>query len=124
VLTPPTGKVDGLISNLFKPENSRRNLPDTNEETVNEYLHISALQRWRLPQVQHDLAEDKDSPLQSYRPPNPAALISERKGKKLDVAGGHGEVMAANEIPGADRGERLTQSHQGRVHLKARPHGA
>lgn len=99
VLTPPTGKIDGLIRNMFKPENSRRNLPDTNEETVNEYLHISALQRWRLPQVQHDLAEDKDSPLQPYRPPNLAALISGRKGKKIDVVGWDGEVMAANEIP-------------------------
>src|SRR5690606_20399982 len=76
VLTPPTGKVDGLIRNLFKPENSRRNLPDSNEETVNEYLHISALQRWHLPQVQHDLAEDRDNPLQAYRPANLAAAIA------------------------------------------------
>src|SRR5690554_7114302 len=99
VLTPPIGKIDGLIRNMFKPENSRRNLPDTNEETVNEYLHISALRRWHLPQVPHDLAEDKDSPLQPYRPPNLAALIKERKEKNIEVAGWDGEVMAAEEIP-------------------------
>src|SRR5690606_11351017 len=66
VLTPPTGKMDGLIRNLFKPENSRRNLPEKNDETINERLHISALQRWQLEQVAHDLAADKDAPLQAY----------------------------------------------------------
>lgn len=70
VLTPPTGKMDGLIRNRFNPENSRRNLPPTDEETVNECLHISALQRWQLPQVAHDLTEDKSAPLQPNRPPN------------------------------------------------------
>jgi len=85
VLTPPTGKVDGLIRNLFKPENSRRNLPEKNDETVNEYLHISVLQRWRLQQVAHDLAEDKDAPLQAYRPPNLNALLQQARTNPIPV---------------------------------------
>lgn len=103
VLTPPTGKVDGLIRNRFKPENSRRNLPPKNEETVNEYLHISALQRWRLKQVPHDLAQDKDNPLQAYRPPNLAAVIEQvaatDSGKSIPVVGWDGEVIQPETVP-------------------------
>ena len=103
VLTPPTGKMDGLIRNLFKPENSRRNLPPQNEETVNEYLHISALQRWRLKQVPHDLAQDKDSPLQAYRPPNLAAVVEQVRatgsGKSIPVVGWDGEILQPELVP-------------------------
>ena len=103
VLTPPTGKMDGLIRNLFKPENSRRNLPPASEETVNEYLHISALQRWRLKQVLHDLAQDKDSPLQAYRPPNLAAVVEQvratNNGKNIPVVGWDGEVLQSESVP-------------------------
>lgn len=96
VLTPPTGKLDGFIRNRFKPENSRRNLPPKNEETVNEYLHISALQRWQLPEVAHDLAEDKDAPLQPYRPANLSALIQHAQDNPelMPVIGWDGEPLS------------------------------
>ena len=93
VLTPPTGKVDGLIRNLFKTANSRRNLPEKNDETINEYLHISALERWHLEEVAHDLAEDKDAPLQPYRPPNLAAAIEHARTTPIPIVGWDGERM-------------------------------
>ena len=101
VLTPPIGKVDGFIRKLFKPENSRRNLPPKHEETINEYLHISALQRWHLEQVPHDLAEDKDGPLQAYRPPNLAAVMDQVgvTGNKVPVVGWDGEILQPESVP-------------------------
>ncbi|MBI4970029.1 MAG: DUF2235 domain-containing protein [Rhodospirillales bacterium] len=73
----------------------RRNLVPKGLTTVNEYLHISALQRWNLPAVLHDCPEDSDGKPQPYRPVNLAAVVNaaNRGGKApIDVVGWDGEV--------------------------------
>lgn len=102
VLTPPTGTLDGLIRNRVNPAHSRRNVPKPGEETVNERLHISALQRWQLEHVQHDAPVDKDIAPTAYRPPNLAALIKQATGQEattIPVVGWDGEVIPLGEVP-------------------------
>src|SRR5690554_2665844 len=91
VITPPTGKLDGLIRNNVSLANSRRNSPNPDEETVNERLHISALQRWQLEHVQHDAPVDKDIAPIPYRSPNLTAVIKQAPGKTIPVVGWDGE---------------------------------
>lgn len=98
VLTPPIGKFDGFIRNTLTPNNSRRNTPMANEETINECLHISALQRWQLENVLHDVGEDKDKPLKPYRPPNLAAVIQQARSEPVPVIGWDGELIAPENI--------------------------
>lgn len=105
VLTPPTGTLDGLIRNQVNPAHSRRNVPKPGEETVNERLHISALQRWQLEHVQHDAPVDKDIAPTAYRPPNLAALIEQATGQEattIQVVGWDGEVIPPGEVPWPD----------------------
>lgn len=105
VLTPPTGKLDGLIRNRVEPVNSRRNLPKPGEETVNERLHISALQRWQLEAVQHDAPEHTDVSPTPYRPPNLAELIRQNRhatASKIPVVGWNGEIIAEDQVPWPD----------------------
>lgn len=97
VLTPATGTLDGLLRNNLKPLHSRRNLPKPGEHSINERLHISALQRWQLPHVQHDAPEDKDITPQAYRPPNLAAVIQHSRSPSptapIPVVGWNGELV-------------------------------
>lgn len=103
VLTPPTGRFDGLIRNRMKPANSRRNLPKPGEQTINERLHISALQRWQLQAVQHDAPEQGDAPPGRYRPPNLAQVIAQARRQThadaVAVVGWDGEVMPSEQVP-------------------------
>lgn len=103
VITPPTGKLDGLIRNNVSLENSRRNTPNPQEETVNEYLHISALQRWQLEHVQHDAPVDKDITPTPYRPPNLTAVIKQASlqppGKTIPVVNWDGEPIPPEQVP-------------------------
>lgn len=97
VPTPATGRVDGLIRNNVSPEYSRRNAAKPDEETVNERLHISALQRWQLEHVQHDAPVDRDIAPVPYRAPNLAAVIRQRwlpDAVSVPVVGWDGELIA------------------------------
>ncbi|PRB75432.1 DUF2235 domain-containing protein [Pseudomonas sp. MYb185] len=99
VITPATGKLDGLIRNNVSLTNSRRNSPNPEEETVNERLHISALQRWQLEHVQHDAPVDKDIAPAPYRPPNLTAVIKQAPGKTIPVVGWDGELIPPEQVP-------------------------
>ncbi len=102
VLTPPTGKLDSLIRNHISLVNSRRNAPKPGEETVNERLHISALQRWQLEQVQHDAPADKDTDPTPYRPPNLTAVIKQAQTQQsatIPVVGWDGKLIPPEEVP-------------------------
>jgi len=103
VITPPTGKLDSLIRNNVSLANSRRNSPNPEEETVNERLHISALQRWQLEHVQHDAPVDKDIVPIPYRPPNLTAVVKQTHlqapGKNISVVGWDGELVPPEQVP-------------------------
>ncbi|UAW99454.1 DUF2235 domain-containing protein [Halopseudomonas nanhaiensis] len=102
VLTPPTGRLDALIRNRVKPLHSRRNQPRPGEQTVNERVHISALQRWQLEAVQHDAPEHKAIPPVPYRPPNLAEVIRQARlapGKRpVTIVGWDGEPIPAAQV--------------------------
>lgn len=97
VLTPASGKLDALIRNNLKPQHSRRNLPKQNEHAINERLHISALQRWQLQQVQHDAPPHKDVTAKAYRPENLQALIkhasNQSVAESITIVGWDGEKL-------------------------------
>ncbi|WP_285275066.1 DUF2235 domain-containing protein [Halopseudomonas bauzanensis] len=102
VLTPPTGKLDGLIRNNISLANSRRNSPNPGEETVNERLHISALQRWQLEHVQHDAPVDKDIDPTPYRPPNLTAVLKQARTQPsatIPVVDWNGELIPPEQVP-------------------------
>ena len=62
-------------------------------ETVNEMLHVSALERWDK-EVVHDGKK------QRYRPSNlEAAIRDHAAGKKLPVAGWDGEIIPDANCP-------------------------
>ena len=101
VLTPPTGKLDSLIRDHVSLANSRRNSPKPGEETVNERLHISALQRWQLQHVQHDAPADKDIEPTPYRPPNLTAVIKQAQAQPsttIPVVGWDGELIPPEQV--------------------------
>tara|TARA_R110000796_G_scaffold54365_1_gene127187 strand:- start:47119 stop:48384 length:1266 start_codon:yes stop_codon:yes gene_type:complete len=103
VLTPATGKMDGMIRNNVNPLHSRRNIPKEGEQTINERLHISALQRWQLKQVEHDAPEDKKAAPTPYRPPNLAEAIKQVSPPlakaTVPVVGWDGELIPAEQVP-------------------------
>jgi uncharacterized protein (DUF2235 family) len=102
VLTPATGKIDGLIRNTLKLSHSRRNMPKAGDHSINERLHISALQRWQLEHVQHDAPEDKDIEPKAYRPPNLAAMIKQARNpaseEPIRVVGWDGELIPEKAV--------------------------
>ncbi|QIB53310.1 DUF2235 domain-containing protein [Pseudomonas sp. OIL-1] len=103
VLTPATGKIDGLIRNNVNPLHSRRNIPKEGEQTVNERLHISALQRWQLKHVEHDAPERRPIPPTPYRPPNLTEVIKQIRAHPaaatVPVVGWDGELIAPEQAP-------------------------
>lgn len=103
VLTPATGKMDGLLRNNLNPAYSRRNIPGQGEQTINESLHISALQRWQLKGVEHDAPANKHRALSPYRPANLGEVIKQIQSQTLPegipVVGWEGERLPEEEIP-------------------------
>lgn len=92
----PEGKGLGeWFRNKF-PDLDRRNIPPEGLQTINEMLHVAALERWARPVV-NDCPEDKDGKPGDYRPPNLAAVIRARQdGRSLPVVGWDGDVLAEN----------------------------
>ena len=73
----------------------RRSIVPGNVQTINEMLHISALERWRLPSVAHDTSGKPGDRLQPYRPVNLAAVIEKAN---LPVVGWDGKPVAGDAV--------------------------
>lgn len=81
------------------PALDRRNIPPDGLETLNEMLHVSALERWSR-HVVHDCPEGKNCGTSNYRPPNLQALIRARQnGYAIPVVGWDGKVMDDGAVP-------------------------
>ena len=63
--------------------------------TINEMLHLSALDRWRLDEVLHD-AMGKNGQKVPYRPPNLQAIINKRN---VPVVDSNGDVIPQDLVP-------------------------
>jgi hypothetical protein len=97
--TIPRGKGFGeWFRNTF-PDFDRRNIPPDGLKSINEMLHVSALERWARP-VMHDCPEDKNCALRDYRPPNLEAVIrARRESRSIPVVGWDGDVLADDKVP-------------------------
>ncbi|HEX6995268.1 MAG TPA: DUF2235 domain-containing protein [Gammaproteobacteria bacterium] len=80
----------------------RRNLMPEGMRTVNEMLHISALDRWALKAVLHDASKPTDKQ-RLYRPPNLEAVI---RARNIAVVGRDGERLPADIVPWPSHDER------------------
>ena len=97
--TIPKGRGFGEWFRTKFPALDRRNIPPEGLETVNEMLHVAALERWTR-RVMHDCPEDKDGEPCDYRPPTLEAVIRARQdGRAIPVVGWDGEVMAEVAAP-------------------------
>lgn len=97
--TVPKGKGFGEWFRTKFPALDRRNLPPENVETMNEMLHVCALERWTQP-VMHDCPEEGDAKPGDYRPPTLEAVIRARDdGHSIPVIGWDGEVMPEKSVP-------------------------
>jgi len=96
----PEGKGFGEWFRRTFPPFDRRNIPPNNLRTVNEALHVSLLDRWRLPQVPHDCRDEADARRVRYRPVNLAAAIkAHRAGRTTPVVGWDGELLDPAQVP-------------------------
>lgn len=73
----------------------RRSIVPDGLETINEMLHIAALERWNLPQVPQDTSDDAEDKQRPYRPVNLAAVAAARN---IRVVGWTGECVQ-EDIP-------------------------
>lgn len=82
------------------PKYDRRNVPPDGLRTVNESLHVSLLERWRLPEVLHDCRDGSGNCLRRYRPVNLAAVIEAHHAGRcsVPVVGWDGEELAGPEV--------------------------
>lgn len=72
----------------------RRNIVPNDLHTINEMLHVSALERWKLPGVLHDAKKGKGKK-QPYCPVNLEAVI---RTQKTPVVDWNGEPIKANVL--------------------------
>ena len=96
----PKGKGFGeWYRETFKKFDRRSILPE-GLKTLNEMLHVSALERWRVPVV-CDCPEDKQCKPSDYRPVNLAEAIRKQLDGSitLPVVGWDGNVLADNQAP-------------------------
>tara|TARA_R110000850_G_C9990205_1_gene466943 strand:+ start:5081 stop:6331 length:1251 start_codon:yes stop_codon:yes gene_type:complete len=97
----PTKGADRFIRDNVPQSLSRRNAAAKGLETVNEAIHISVLDRWRLPAVEHDAPETRAGDQQPYRPKNLAAVVDEAKkdpSSATPVVGWDGNIIAPEEV--------------------------
>ncbi|MGF1631507.1 MAG: DUF2235 domain-containing protein [Kiloniellaceae bacterium] len=98
----PAGKGFGEWFRRRFPSYDRRNIPPDGLQTVNEALHVSLLDRWKLPSVLHDCRNAGDCTETLYRPVNLAAVIAaHHAGRTTPVVGWDGEVMAPAAVAAA-----------------------
>lgn len=97
-IVPEDGGFGGWFRKTFTALD-RRNIPPDGLETINEMLHVTALERWQRPVV-WDCPEDKDCAARDYRPINLAAVVAaHRAGHSIPVVGHDGHVMPENTVP-------------------------
>jgi uncharacterized protein (DUF2235 family) len=93
----PKGEGFGEWFRRTVPAFDRRNIPPDGLVTVNEMLHVSALDRWGLQGVPHDCKPEGACAPQPYRPVNLAAALA--GGARMPVVGWDGKPMAAPPWP-------------------------
>ena len=97
--TIPRGKGFGEWFRTKFPALDRRNIPPDGLKTINEMLHVAALERWTQAEM-NDCPEDKDCTLSDYRPPNLEAVIRARQdGHVIPVVGWDGDILPASAVP-------------------------
>ena len=91
---PQEGGVGEWVRTTIKSFDRRNIIPD-GLQTINETVHISALERWRCAVVPHDCPEDSNCKPQPYRPVNLKAVIEAHHAGHGDVpvVGWDGEKM-------------------------------
>jgi hypothetical protein len=92
--TVPAGKGFGEWFRQKFETADRRNLVPEGLKTINEAVHLSALERWNLPEVMHDVKDEKGKP-SAYRPVNLEAVIRARKVPVVDAAG---DLIAPSQV--------------------------
>jgi uncharacterized protein (DUF2235 family) len=95
---PYLRSIGGVIT---PPDSRRRSKPATGEAAINEALHISVLERWKLDAVAHDVrTKDGNAKPIPYRPPNLVELVRkvQEGAVSIPVVGWDGEVMAADTV--------------------------
>jgi hypothetical protein len=93
--TVPAGKGIGEWFRRKFKDADRRNLLPAGLKTINEALHVSALERWKLPEVRCDVADENGKP-QPYRPVTLEAVIRQRN---VPVVDDRGEVIPRDQVP-------------------------
>lgn len=93
--TAPDGKGFGEWFRQKFEDADRRNLVPEGLMTINEMLHVSALERWKLDSVLHDAKHDKDKPV-AYRPSNLQAVITQRN---VPVVDSNGDLILPELVP-------------------------
>lgn len=91
---PQSEGIGGWFRDTFT-KFDRRNIPPKNLQTVNEFLHVSVLERWNEKEVLHDCKDDKDMRKVAYRPVNLKAVIEAHHAGRCDipVVGWDGEIL-------------------------------
>lgn len=93
--TVPEGRGFGEWCRKTFKDLDRRNVVPDGTQPINEMLHISALERWRLPEVLHDVQEG-ETKKQPYRPVNLEAVIRKRN---IQVVDSGGEIISQDAVP-------------------------
>jgi uncharacterized protein (DUF2235 family) len=97
--TTPKGRGFGEWFRTTFRELDRRNIPPNGFRTINEMLHVAALERWTRP-VMHDCSEKKDCKPRDYRPPNLAVVIrGHHDGHSVPVVGWDGDILPESAAP-------------------------
>jgi uncharacterized protein (DUF2235 family) len=84
--TIPEGSGFGEWFRRTFKDGDRRNIVPEGLKTVNEVLHVSALERWKLPAVRFDVADERGEP-KPYRPVNLEAVIRAQNVPVVDNRG-------------------------------------
>ncbi|MDN5865028.1 MAG: DUF2235 domain-containing protein [Gammaproteobacteria bacterium] len=95
---PEAGGFGGWFRKTFSVLDRRYEPPD-GSETINEMLHVAALERWAKPVV-WDCPEDEEGKPRDYRPVNLAAVIRAHHGGRLMPVVDHdGHIMTPQAAP-------------------------
>ena len=91
---PKGGGFGEWFRSNFK-DGDRRNLVPDGLKTINEALHVAALERWKLPAVLQDVSDENGKP-KPYRPVNLEAVIQTRNVPVVDM---NGESIPEHDVP-------------------------
>ena len=99
-VVPPSSGFWGWFRKKFKSLD-RRNIAPPRNRTVNESVHISAIERWNLHVVRHDCKTRDTCTPRPYRPVNLEAVLHAylNDGLALKIIGWDGVEMKACDVP-------------------------